>query len=61
MKKSKFMKKIGKHSHFAVVGGNELASLGDKILQIDTKKQYVNQKNYGVYICEISDEEADDE
>ena len=55
------MKKIGLHSHFQVINGQELPNYGDRILQIDTKKQYENENGYGVYVCEVLDVESKEE
>lgn len=53
--------KIGQNSHFALVGGNELYKFENRILQIETTKQYENSKGYAVFLCEIDDEEESNE
>jgi hypothetical protein len=52
---------MGKNSHFEVINGNDLKLYKDRILQIETDKQYENNNGYGVYIAEVSDEEVKDE
>ena len=48
------MQKIGKNSHFDLINGGDLKSYGNRILQMDSEKEYTNN-HYGVYICEIDD------
>lgn len=50
------MIKMGKNSHFEVVSGDRLPKFGNKIIQIDSEKQYENRSGYGVYVVEINDE-----
>lgn len=50
------MIKLGENSHFDAVSGDRLKDLGNKIIQIDSEKQYENRFGYGVYVVEINDE-----
>ena len=48
------MYKTGNNSHFDVIRGDEIPNYGNRILQIDTEKEYENG-GYGVYVCEVDD------
>lgn len=50
------MTRIKENSHFALVRGDDFEDYGNRIIQVDTTKQYENG-GYGVYICEVADEE----
>lgn len=50
------MIKSKENSHFELIRGDDLKEYGNRIIQIDNVKQYENN-GYGVYICEVADEE----
>jgi hypothetical protein len=54
------MTKSKKNSHFELIRGDRLPEYGNRIVQIDVNKQYQNN-GYGVYICEVADEEVNND
>lgn len=48
------MEKTKPNSYFALVAGDELDKYGERILQIDSEKQYTNRNGYSVFLCEIA-------
>ncbi len=51
------IKRILKQSHFEVIDYGKLKEYGQKIVQINPIHAYTNIEGYGVYLCEVADEE----
>ena len=50
------MTRIKENSHFEIIRGDKFKDYGNRIIQVDSTKQYENN-GYGVFICEVADKE----